>query len=80
LLRIPPKTYVKTMVVADLRSGKLAEIPYKLTLQLPDSGAALSPDGCLLAQQTDWHLQVYDLCHAPFAKDLGLSPAPPTQP
>ena len=68
-LDIAKKTKQMKVILFDRNTRKLVEFPYPGVIKNVGS-EALSPDGCLLAIQTDSLLRIYNTCDSPLGKAL----------
>ena len=71
LLDTLPKAKSKDVVLLDRKTGHQVEWQRKTPVKHPHVGStALSPDGCTLAIQNDWYLEVYRICGSSIGKKL----------
>ncbi len=71
LLDTFPKAKSKGVVLLDRKTGHQVEWQRKTPVKHPHIGStALSPEGCTLAIQNDWYLEVYRICGSSIGKKL----------
>jgi hypothetical protein len=71
-----PKAKSKGVVLLNRRTGRQVEWQRKTPIKHPRGGStALSPDGCALAIQNDWYLEVYRICGSSLGKKLQMGQA-----
>ena len=69
----PSREQEHEVVLLNHRTHNTVELPMARPIRAV-SALALSADGCVLAQQADWRLEVFRICGTEIGKQLGLNP------
>jgi len=65
MIDIPGKVQERQIVIVNRNTKGTVELSSGRTLRegaFLDPGLALSPNGCILAHQADWRLEIYRIC------------------
>jgi hypothetical protein len=74
-ISIPSKMHERQVVILCRSTKQRVELPSGFTRRLgtfPEPRLALSPNGCTLAHQVDWKLELYRICGTEIGRQLGF--------